>query len=89
MSGAGQTLSLSLFGAFRQFADDSVVALKVPDGGRVADLRSALEHHYADNANALALLEASAFATDTAILNESDPLTAGEALSVLPPVCGG
>jgi len=86
---AKQALSVRLFGAFRQFGEDSSVNLVVPPAACIADLRQALQNHFGDNDNALALLEASAFATDQAILQEDDQLPPGEQLSIIPPVCGG
>jgi len=84
-----QTVSIRMFGAFRQFSPDSTVNLTVPQEARVADLRQAMQIHFAGNDNALALLNASAFATDKAVLDDEDPVPRDEALSVLPPVCGG
>lgn len=86
---AKQTFSVRLFGAFRQFGEDSEINLPVPPAARVTDLRQAMQKHFGDNDNALALLEASAFATDQAILKEDDQLPSGEPLSIIPPVCGG
>jgi len=85
----GKQISIRLFGAFRQFGDDSAVQVTVPDNARMADLRQALQDHFADNENALSLLAASAFATDRAVLDEDDRLPRDEPLAILPPVCGG
>jgi len=85
----GQPVSVKLFGAFRQFSDDSAVRVTVPDDARAADLRRALQAYYAGNDNALALLAASALATDRTVLDDADRLPPGEPLSILPPVCGG
>jgi len=84
-----QSVSVRLFGAFRQFDSDSAVRVTVPEDARAADLRRALQAHYAGNDNALALLAASALATDRKVLDEEDALPPGEPLSILPPVCGG
>lgn len=83
------TVSLKLFGAFRQFGPEAGIELSVPDPARVADLRAALARHYQDNDNALSLLKASAFATDQAVLDDNDDLPTRQPLSILPPVCGG
>jgi sulfur-carrier protein len=84
-----QTVSIRVFGAFRQFGPNSTVDLTVPQEARVVDLRQAMQNHFAGNDNALALLKASAFATDKAVLDDEDPVPRDEAVSVLPPVCGG
>ena len=57
----------------------------------VADLRRALPAQFdAEHAErARTLLAASAFASDSSLLRDSDPLPADGALSVLPPVSGG
>lgn len=86
---ADRTVSVQLFGAFRQFGDDCAVVVTIPDQARAVDLRRALQAHYAGNDSALALLEASAFATDRAVLDDADRLPSDEPLSILPPVCGG
>jgi sulfur-carrier protein len=83
------TVSVKLFGAFRQFGPETAVELTVPASARVADLRAAFAGHYQGNDNALALLKASAFATDQAVLDDDDELPTNQPLSVLPPVCGG
>ncbi|QOC22456.1 MoaD/ThiS family protein [Wenzhouxiangella sp. AB-CW3] len=83
------TISIRLFGAFRQFGDDSTVTVTLPGNAQVRDVREALKAHYAGDDNALALLKASAFATDQAVLDDDDSLPEGEPLSILPPVCGG
>jgi len=85
----GKQIPIRLFGAFRQFGGDSAVQVTVPDNARVADLRQALQDHFAGNENALSLLAASAFATDRAVLDEHDPVPRNEPLAILPPVCGG
>lgn len=86
---ADQSVSIRLFGAFRQFGDDSTVAITIPHNARISDVREALKAHYAGNDNAVALLKASAFATDRSVLDDGDHLPEGESLSILPPVCGG
>ena len=86
---ANQTVSIRMFGAFRQFGPESTVNLTVPQEARVADIRQAMQSHFAGNDNALALLKASAFATDKAVLDDDDWLPSGEPVSILPPVCGG
>jgi molybdopterin converting factor small subunit len=81
-------IRVRLFGAFRQFAEGPAMALTVPAGGSVADVRKAFAARFQGNDNALALLKASAFATDQSVLDDDDALPDAE-LSVLPPVCGG
>ncbi len=83
------TVPVRLFGAFRQFGAESPVEVSLPVDARVSDLRAGFAEHFADNDNALALLKASAFATDQAVLDDDEVLPAGQSLSVLPPVCGG
>ncbi len=78
-----------LFGAFRQFSPESSVEIRLAAGARVADLRTGFAELFAGNDNALALLKASAFATDQAVLDDNDPVPLEQPLSVLPPVCGG
>lgn len=86
---AGQTVSIQLFGAFRQFGDTGEVTLAVPEQACIADVREAMRLHYAGNDKALALLRASAFADDERVLDDAEAVPTRSALAVLPPVCGG
>lgn len=80
-------VSVRLFGAFRQGNPQPELAVEVPSNATVADLRQAM-HEALDSDNARSLLKASAFATDTEVLDDGDVLPERE-ISVLPPVCGG
>ncbi len=82
-----QSITIRLFGAFRQGNPDSALTVEIPEGGRVSDLRQAMESALPSD-NARSLLKASAFATDSAVLDDTDVVPEGE-ISILPPVCGG
>ncbi len=82
-----QSISVRLFGAFRQGNPESSLTVEIPEGGRVTDLRQAMESALPDD-NARSLLKASAFATDSAVLDDDDIVPDRE-VSILPPVCGG
>ncbi|MDT8437390.1 MAG: MoaD/ThiS family protein [Wenzhouxiangellaceae bacterium] len=87
---ATETLDIGLFGGFRQFVPEGRIEIDANGLTTITDLRARVEQAFADNPNALMLLKASAFATDRRVLDdESEALPRGEALSVLPPVCGG
>lgn len=79
---------IKLFGAFRQYRDGRSVTVTLPENATVAALREAFAEQFEDD-NARALLNASAFATDEAVLDDEERVPAGQRLSVLPPVCGG
>ncbi len=81
-------IEIRLFGAFRQVDAGGRIKVSVAEDARVADLRRALAARLEGDDNALSLLESSAFATDSAVLDETDALP-GRELSILPPVCGG
>jgi len=83
-----QDIPVKLYGAFRQYSPDKTVTVSLPEAATVATLRQAFGQQFDDN-NVLALLAASAFATDEAVLEEQDPVPRDKALSILPPVCGG
>lgn len=83
-----QEIEIRLFGAFRQVDAGGRIKVAVAEDARVADLRRALAERLQDDDNAISLLESSAFATDSAVLDEADALP-GRELSILPPVCGG
>lgn len=78
---------IRLYGAFRQSHAESTLTVEVADDSKVADLRQAL-HAALSSDSARALLKASAFATDTEVLDDDQPVPERE-LSILPPVCGG
>jgi molybdopterin synthase sulfur carrier subunit len=82
-----QSINVRLFGAFRQGNPESSLTVEIPEGGRVTDLRQAMDSAL-PNDNARSLLKASAFATDSAVLDDNDVVPNGE-ISILPPVCGG
>lgn len=84
-------IQLSVFGAFRDFAPDGKVVLHVPDGARVADVRDALSAHALSQWPGFrpGLLASSAFASESAVLRDADPVPTDGRLAVLPPVSGG
>jgi molybdopterin converting factor small subunit len=82
-------VEVKLFGSFRPFSPDGCIRVTLAhDEADVAALRQAFSEQLGDD-NARALLRSSAFATDEAVLEESDPVPTGRSLSILPPVCGG
>lgn len=84
-------IEVKLFGAFRDHQPDARVPLELADGATVADLRAALAAHAAAHWPGFrpALLDYSAFASDTSVLRETDPIPADGRMAVLPPVSGG
>lgn len=84
-------VQLSLFGAFRAFDPGAAIALEVPADARVADLREALDRHARAHWPEYRpeLLKASAFASETTVMRDSEALVPGLAMAVLPPVSGG
>ena len=84
-------VQVSLFGAFRGFDPRAQVELDLPDGACVGDLRAALERHGRAHWQGFtpALLQRSAFASETTVLREADALPADGRMAVLPPVSGG
>ncbi len=81
---------LNLYGAFRQLGV-SKITLPMPIESTVADLRKSLEIYLdqSDRKISNTLVHASVFATDEKILKDSDKLSPGLNLAILPPVCGG
>lgn len=80
-------IPIRLYGAFRQAHAESTLTVEVASEAKVSDLRQAL-HAVLPSDSARALLKASAFATDTEVLDDDQPVPERE-LSILPPVCGG
>ncbi len=80
-------IPIRLFGAFRQGRADPTLTVEVGNDASVAELRQAM-HQVLDSDSSRALLQASAFATDTEVLEDDQPVPERE-ISILPPVCGG
>lgn len=84
-------VTVQLFGAFRQWQADAPLTLAIPDDGRIADVRAALHAHAQAQWPGFrgGLLQMSAFASDTQVLRDADPVPGDGHLAVLPPVNGG
>lgn len=82
-------IRIKLFGGFRQFRSESTLVLELESVSTVADLRAQLARVFEDDDNALSLLKASAFATDTRVLDDNESVPVDADLALLPPVCGG
>lgn len=84
-------IRIQLFGALREADPSGQVALDVPDGCSVAQLRDALQAHLAEHAPhvSAALVSRSALASDETVLRNDDAVPANGPLAVLPPVSGG
>lgn len=84
-------VEVSLFGAFRDYTTTSLVVLEVPVQPRVADLRRALSAHGRAHWPGFkeGLLQRSAFATESSVLRDHEPIPPGARIVVLPPVGGG
>lgn len=85
------TITLQLFGAFREHVANGVLLLPLAADSRVADLRQALDQHARSHWPGYrpGLLASSAFATASRLLREQDPLPTDTEIAVLPPVSGG
>ncbi|MBA3487170.1 MAG: MoaD/ThiS family protein [Lysobacter sp.] len=85
------TITLQLFGRFRDFSAEPEISLDLPG------IRTAAEFRAAFDAWALAhwpgyssgLLKACAIATDTSLLHAASPLPENGRIALLPPVSGG
>ena len=84
-------VEVKLFGAFRDHQPDGCVRLELALGASVGDLRHALEAYAGAHWPAFCpkLLKYSAFASEKAVLRETDPVPEDGRMAVLPPVSGG
>lgn len=85
------TITVKLFGAFRQYASENPIQLDLDaTTATAAQVRDALRAYATANwANFPAkLIDASAISTSSEVLRDSDQITETE-LAVLPPVSGG
>ena len=84
-------VEISLFGAFREHEPAARLQLEVADAARIANVRDALRDHGEAHWPGFkpGLLAKSAFASETAVLRDDEPVPADGRLAVLPPVSGG
>lgn len=84
-------IEVRLFGAFRAFDPDARVVLELPDGAIVGDVRAALRRYGETHWSGFGpgLLARSAFASETSVLHDREPVPQTGRLAVLPPVSGG
>jgi molybdopterin converting factor subunit 1 len=80
------TLTVLLFAKLRDAAGSEAVAVELPTGATVADLRRQLAAVYPAVAG---LLERSAVAVNHDFADGSRPLAAGDEVAIIPPVSGG
>jgi molybdopterin converting factor subunit 1 len=80
------TLTVHLFAAARDLAGTDAVAVRLPAGSTVADLRAALA---ADVPVLAVLLARSALAVNHDFAEDDRVLAAADELAVIPPVSGG
>lgn len=84
-------INLQLFGALKQSGIKSL-DLDLPENSTIADLRAVLESHLMKSGSNVPskLIQVSAFATEQAVLKDSDIVTSEyRNLAILPPVSGG
>lgn len=83
-------ITIQTFGAFRQFGRR--IPLDLNEAAIVADIRIPLIvalAEFAASFDIAGLVESSRFASETEVLEEDKKLTAGELITILPPVSGG
>lgn len=86
------TLTISLFGAFRPYANSDALSLEVPQGANIAEIKNRLKaalKQLRPEFDKEALVDDSALADATQVLAEDATLTENTKLAILPPVCGG
>lgn len=86
------TLTLKLFGAFRELEPSGEVVLELPDAATIALARAAfaeLARARWDERFRPGLLAVSAFASEREILRDADAIGDARELALLPPVSGG
>ncbi len=85
-------ISIRLFGAFRDFAQNPIVTFECAPGTSIAELRQQMESRLENmrpGAGAQGLLKESVFADERQVLGEEFRLERSQELAILPPVCGG
>lgn len=82
-------VTLSLFGPFRQYLDDTNIKIEIPSDSRISDLRRIISKQFIGNQKFNSLLESSVFADESRILDDDLIIGNAKTLSLIPPVCGG
>lgn len=84
-------VEVSLFGVFRDHEPAGKVVLELPEGARIAELRAALLEYAQAHWPGFrpGLLQRSAFASETSVLRDNEPVPGDGRMAVLPPVSGG
>lgn len=85
-------ISIRLFGAFRDFAQNPIVTFECSPGTSIAELRQQMESRLENmrpGAGAPGLLKQSVFADERQVLGEEFRLERSQELAIIPPVCGG
>lgn len=82
---------VQLFGAFRQYQSEAQLQLDVSSDATVRDVRQAIANYAVEHwpGFPVGLLQASALASEEAILDATASVSDGARLAVLPPVSGG
>lgn len=89
---SGVILHVSLYGAFRPYSDGSPLALSMPKGASLTDIRKQIGMTLQAKFPSFAqhgLIDESALADEKEILREDYTVTRDANLALLPPVCGG
>lgn len=91
-------VQVRLFGAFRNLGLTEVALTLPGESVTVGEMKSLLATHFSTTQgagatsasfNAIALVEKSALASDSEVLDDQDRVMAGSRLALLPPVSGG
>lgn len=88
-SATDTTISINLFGAFRDFGDGSCVTVAFKKGMGVDAVKAEILASLGGGAALETLLSVSRLATEKVVLLDTDTLEDARALSILPPVAGG
>jgi molybdopterin converting factor small subunit len=87
-----KTVQIRLFGAFRNYSNESEIAVEIDSASSLMDIKAGLLRKLAVHGKEdaiRALLGQSAVANETRVLTESELVLPGMKLAILPPVCGG
>ncbi len=79
------SIQVRLFGRHRESAGSPTVRVELAAGSTVRDLRSALSAHPAIQPS----LVGAAVAVNRAYVSESEPVSEGDEVALIPPVAGG
>ena len=84
---------IELFGASRDFSDQSFLELDVENNSTIKDIKNQildyLDKNFKGNENFIKIVNSSAFCSNDNIISDNYKITNNEKIAIIPPIGGG